>query len=221
VKVLRKFFWGLLFLLGVALTINALTYLNFDPEYGFLKIKSAAVATGKYLPFYYLHVLFGGLILIAGFIQVSKWFRSKWISIHRKVGYFYVIGILFLAAPGGLGMSFFVDRGPLVLLSFLLQVSLWFYFTLVAFLKIKKRDVIAHELWMWRSFSLTLAAITLRVYIFFSSFYFDLSQPGAYAIIAWASWAPNLLLVEYFKKGWLCHSLKKQFTSVDSLTHNL
>jgi hypothetical protein len=107
------------------------------------------------------------------------------------------MGILFLAAPGGLGISLLVDRGPVVLLSFLLQVSLWFYFTLVAFLKIKKGDVAAHELWMWRSFSLTLAAITLRVYIFFSSYYFDLSQPTAYAIIAWSSWLPNLLLVEY------------------------
>jgi hypothetical protein len=50
---------------------------------------------------------------------------------------------------------------------------------------------------MWRSFSLTLAAITLRLYIFFSSYYFDLSQPIAYAIIAWASWLPNLLFVEW------------------------
>ncbi len=36
-------------------------------------------------------------------------------------------------------------------------------------------------------------------YIFFSSFYFDLSNTTAYAIIAWASWVPNLLLVEFFK----------------------
>ncbi|HCW06606.1 MAG TPA: hypothetical protein DGG95_04480 [Cytophagales bacterium] len=198
-KVIKKIFWELLFLLGLALSINALTYLNFDSSYGFLKIKAAAVASGKYLPFYYLHVLFGGLILFAGFIQVSKWFRTKWKSFHRGVGYFYVLSILFCAAPGGLGMSFFVDRGPMVLISFVLQSALWFYFTLNAFLKIKRGDVVAHELWMWRSFSLTLAAITLRLYIFFSSYFFDLSQPMAYAIIAWASWLPNLILVEYFK----------------------
>lgn len=188
-------------MLGATLALNSLRYLNFDPEYGFLRIKSAAVASGKYLHFYYLHVLFGGLILMAGFIQVSKWFRNKWLSIHRKVGYFYVLGVLFFAAPGGLAMSFFVDRGPMVMLSFLLQASLWFFFTLIAFLKIRKIDIIAHELWMWRSFSLTLAAVTLRVYIFFSSYYFDLSRPMAYAIIAWMSWLPNLLIVEYFKNG--------------------
>jgi len=208
-KVVQKILWGLLFVLGASLTINALTYFNFNPSYGFLKIKQAAVASGFYLPFYYAHVIVGGLILVTGFLQVSKWFRKKFINLHRKAGYFYVFGILFFAAPGGLVMSFFVDRGQMVLLSFLLQCSLWFYFTTVAFLKIKNREVAAHELWMWRSFSLTLAAITLRVYIFFSSFYFDLSQPMAYAIIAWMSWLSNLLLVEYFKRGVIFESLKK------------
>jgi hypothetical protein len=199
---LKKFLWGFLFVLGTALTVNALTYFNFNPTYGFLKLKQAAVASGFYLPFYYCHVLVGGLILLAGFIQVSTWFRNRWTTLHRKVGYFYVFGILFFAAPGGLMMSFFVDRGWAVLISFLLQSCLWFYFTTIATLKIKAGDVSAHELWMWRSFSLTLAAITLRLYIFFSSFYFDLSQPIAYAIIAWASWLPNVLFVEiyFFKK---------------------
>lgn len=194
---LKRFFWGLLFVLGAALTVNALTYLNFNPTYGFLKLKQAAVAAGLYLPFYYCHVLVGGLILLAGFIQVSTWFRNRWMSIHRKIGYFYVFGVLFFAAPGGLVMSFFVDRGWAVLISFLLQSGLWFYFTTVAILKIKKGDIAAHEQWVWRSFSLTLAAITLRLYIFFSSYYFDLSQPIAYAIIAWASWLPNFLFVEW------------------------
>jgi hypothetical protein len=110
-----------------------------------------------------------------------------------------VYGVLFFAGPGGLAMSFFVDRGNSVLISFLIQCSLWFYFTAMAVVSIRRKDVAAHELWMWRSFSLTLAAISLRAYIFISSFYFDLSNTTAYAIIAWASWVPNLLLVEIFK----------------------
>jgi Predicted membrane protein (DUF2306) len=194
---LKKIFWGFLFFLGLALGYNALTYSNFDFSYGFLKIKQKAVGSGFYLPFYYAHVLVGGLILVAGFIQVSKWFRVKWLDVHRRAGYFYVFGILFFAAPGGLVMSFFVDRGFWVLFSFLTQCSLWFYFTSVAFKKIRKRDIQAHERWMWRSFSLTLAAITLRAYIFLFSYFFDLGNPTAYAFIAWASWLPNLLIVEF------------------------
>jgi hypothetical protein len=197
-QILKNVSLGILLLLGFALTLNALTYLNFDPTYGFLQIKASAVASGYYLPFYYCHVVVGGLILLAGFIQVSSRFRKKWINAHRKVGYFYVYGILLFAAPGGLVMSFFVDRGATVLVSFLLQSLLWFYFTTIAVLKIRKKDVAAHEEWMWRSFSLTLAAITLRLYIFFSSFYFDLSQPLAYAVIAWASWLINIAILEFF-----------------------
>lgn len=185
-------------MLGAALTINALTYLNFDPQYGFLEIKKQAVATGFYLPFYYMHVIVGGLILLVGFAQVSTWFRKKWTNLHRTLGKFYVYGVLFFAAPGGCVMSFFVDRGTAVLISFLLQTALWVYFTSVAVIKIKQGKVAEHEVWMWRSFALTLAAITLRLYIFFSSYFFDLSQPIAYAIIAWASWVPNWLAVEYY-----------------------
>jgi uncharacterized membrane protein YozB (DUF420 family) len=194
----KKFAWGFLFLLGAALTINALMYLNFDPHYGFLEIKKVAVASGYYLPFYYMHVILGGLILLVGFAQVSTWFRNKWTRLHRMLGKFYVYGVLLFAAPGGCVMSFFVDRGVAVLMSFLFQTVLWFYFTSVAVIKIKQGNVAEHEVWMWRSFALTLAAITLRLYIFFASYFFDLSQPIAYAIIAWASWVPNWLAVEYY-----------------------
>jgi uncharacterized membrane protein YozB (DUF420 family) len=200
VNLAGKVLWGFLILLGLLLTLNTLTYLNFDPSYGFLKLKQQAVAGGIYLPFYYCHVFVGGLILTVGFLQVWPWFRLRWNQWHRRLGYFYVMGILFFAAPGGLVMSFFIGRGSWVLTSFLLQCALWFYFTATAFQKIKQGDVAAHERWMWRSFALTLAAITLRVYIFFSSYYFDLSNPTAYAIIAWASWVPNLLAVEYFTR---------------------
>jgi hypothetical protein len=94
-------------------------------------------------------------------------------------------------------MSLFIGRGPLVLASFLLQSVLWFYFTAMAFDRIRKRDVIAHRNWMWRSYALTFAAITLRVYIFFVSWSYDLHQPEAYATLAWLSWVPNLLVVEW------------------------
>lgn len=183
-------------LLALLLAYNALTYINFDPHYGFLRLKQDAIATGWYLPGYYSHVLFGGLILLIGFFQLLPVSRRKFRRLHRMLGYVYVIGILLFAAPGGLLMSFFINRGPLVQLSFIAQATLWFYCTAMAFYKIKQRDIDAHRQWMWRSYSLTFAAITLRVYIFLTSWKFDLAQPEAYATLAWLSWLPNLLTVE-------------------------
>jgi uncharacterized membrane protein YozB (DUF420 family) len=185
----------LFFGLGVALSLSSLRYINFDPTYGFLSLKQAAIDTGWYLPAYYAHVLVSALILVIGFFQVSNIGR-KWIRVHRWLGRVYVSGILMFAAPGGLVMSLFINRGPWVLYSFLIQAGLWFVFTLLALRRILVRDIIAHREWMWRSFALACAAITLRIYIYIFSFFTDLSQPGAYAMIAWASWVGNIVVVE-------------------------
>jgi len=192
---------GFVFLvLGVALALHALTYGNFDVRYGFLQLKQKAIATGTYLPAYYSHVLISALILLIGFFQVSGIGR-RWLRIHRALGKFYVFGILFLAAPGGLVMAMFINRGPSVLTSFICQAGLWFLFTALAFDRIRKRDIDAHRAWMLRSFALTCAAIMLRVYIFFFSYHTDLGQPAAYATLAWLSWIPNLIAVEVYLRS--------------------
>ena len=200
VSIFIKIAGVIIFLLGIALAGNALSYLNFDFEYSFLKLKQEAIATGWYLPAYYSHVLIGGVILVIGFIQLNKTWGRRWMKVHRSLGYIYVMGILFFAAPGGLIMSFFIGRGPIVHASFIVQASLWFFFTAMAFDRVRKRDIQAHERWMWRSFSLTFAAITLRIYIFICSYFVDLSEPIAYGILSWLSWFPNWMAIELYLK---------------------
>ena len=54
-----------------------------------------------------------------------------------------------------------------------------------------------HERWMIRSFSLTFAAVTLRLYIpigMIAGFPFN----QAYVAIAWLCWVPNLMAAELF-----------------------
>lgn len=187
-----------IFLLVILLTANALTYFNFDFQYSFLRLKQDAIRTGWYLPFYYAHVLVGGLVLLAGFFQLQPASHRRFRRAHRVLGYFYVMGILLFAAPGGLVMSLFINRGPWVLMSFVIQSILWFYCTAVAFDHIRKQRIIEHKQWMQRSYALTFAAVTLRVYIFLFSNSYDLSQPESYATLAWLSWVPNLLAVEWY-----------------------
>lgn len=193
---LKRIGQGLVVILAVSLAWNSLTYGNFDTSFNFLRHKQAAIATGWYLPFYYSHVLVSAFILVFGLFLVSGWGRN-WMHVHRALGYFYVMGILFFAAPGGLIMSLFIGRGPWVLASFLFQVSLWFIFTSIAFNRIRAKQIDAHRAWMLRSFALTFAAVTLRLYIFVLSYSTDLGQPTAYAALAWASWVPNWLFVEW------------------------
>lgn len=197
-KYLSKGALLLLIIAAIPLSFNALSYINFDPDYGFLKLKTAAIQTGWYLPAYYAHVLVSGIILLLGIFQINKNWRKRWPKLHRLFGRMYVGGILCFAAPGGLIMSFFILRGPWVLSSFLVQCSLWFLFTYKAYQFIRNGDVKQHQKWILRSYSLTLAAITLRLYVFISSWSLDLTQPAAYAIIAWLSWTVNLLVCEMY-----------------------
>lgn len=197
-RLLQNVGFVLLSVLALPLAWNALTYINFDFTYGFLKLKQQAISTGWYLPAYYSHVLVAGIILITGIFQLHDGWRKSWPRIHKLLGQIYVFGVLLFAAPGGFIMSFFIERGNLVLMSFILQCFAWVICTYLAFSAIRKRDFQNHRNWMWRSYSLTLAAITLRLYVFLSSWSFDLGQPAAYAIIAWLSWVPNILVCEAY-----------------------
>lgn len=184
--------------MAVPLSINALSYLNLDSDYGFLRIKKDAIASGWYLPAYYAHVLVAAVILLVGFFQIHPTFGLRWRNTHRILGRVYVGGVLFLSAPGGLVMSLFINRGPVVQASFVLQCTLWFIFTWIAYIRVRHRDILSHRQWILRSFALTLAAITLRIYVFLGSWSFDLTQPTAYATIAWLSWVPSLLICEWY-----------------------
>jgi hypothetical protein len=202
ISILWKIVGVIILLLAVALSLNALSYLNFDPTYSFLRLKQRAIETGWYLPAFYSHVGVSACILVIGFFQLHPYYGRRWPKVHRALGYFYVLGILFFAAPGGLIMSLFIGRGPIVMTSFLMQGSLWLVFTALAFDRIKKRDIEAHRRWMWRSFALTFAAISLRIYIYIASYFFDLSNPLAYGLFAWMSWLPNLIIIEaYLRRG--------------------
>ena len=68
-----------------------------------------------------------------------------------------------------------------------------------------------HRNWMIRNYSLTFAAVTLRIWlplfiVLFGIEHFELS----YAIIAWLAWVPNLIVAELFiRKGLIKENTKE------------
>nr|WP_262886114.1 DUF2306 domain-containing protein [Flavobacterium phycosphaerae] len=75
---------------------------------------------------------------------------------------------------------------------------LWFYFTLKAFLAIKKGNVNRHKKWMLRSFALAFSAITLRLWKVILVYLFHPAPMDVYQVIAWLGWIPNLIVIEYY-----------------------
>ncbi|MBV8389828.1 MAG: DUF2306 domain-containing protein [Mucilaginibacter sp.] len=192
IKAIRifAFFWVFVLCAGT------IQYLTFKPDTAFLALKQFAVKTGLYLPAFYAHIFGASTILIVGFFQFSKWVYARR-NLHKLLGKIYVFGVLFFAAPGAYVMTFFINRGPGVFTSFLLQNTLWVTFTLSAWLFVRNRKIDEHVRMMRRSYSLAFAAVTLRFYIWlFTVFGSGVGFANNYLIIAFLSWVPNLVIAE-------------------------
>ena len=66
----------------------------------------------------------------------------------------------------------------------------------MAYATIRKRDILAHRDWMTRSFALTLAAVTLRIYVPLASSVWHWHPEFVVESSAWLSWIPNLIVAE-------------------------
>ena len=82
-------------------------------------------------------------------------------------------------------------------IAFIILDSLWFWFTLRAFMEAKRRNIVAHKQYMIRSYALTFSAITLRTWKLVLSSFFIIAPVTLYMIDAWIGFVPNLLLAEW------------------------
>jgi hypothetical protein len=101
------------------------------------------------------------------------------------------------AAVAGLVLAFGAQTGPVSTVGFGLLAVAWFTATAQAWRLAMARRFLAHERWMIRSFALTLAAVTLRLYLpfaFLSPFGYD----DTYRAISFLCWVPNLIAAELF-----------------------
>jgi hypothetical protein len=109
------------------------------------------------------------------------------------------IGVL-LGGLSGLYVAAFAFGGLVAKLGFFCLAVLWLYTGLRAFLAIRRNDVTEHRKWIARNFSLTLAAITLRIYLA-ASMIAGIPFALAYPVIAWLAWVPNLLVAGWVFRG--------------------
>jgi uncharacterized membrane protein len=143
----------------------------------------------------YTHVFASAVALSLGPFQFSARLRQKFVRVHRWVGRTYLgVGVL-LGGLSGLYMATFAFGGLAAKLGFSCLALLWLYTGLRAFLAIRRGAISEHRRWVVRNFSLTLAAVTLRIYMP-SSMIAGVPFEVAYPLVAWLCWAPNLLIAE-------------------------
>jgi hypothetical protein len=106
-------------------------------------------------------------------------------------------------AVGGIGaliMAPFTQQGLVTHLGFGMLGTLWLFTTLMAYVRIRSGDQEAHQRWMTRSYALTLAAVTLRVYMMIG-IGAGIPFRDAYRVISWLCWVPNIVAAELINKG--------------------
>lgn len=139
-----------------------------------------------------LHVGGGVIALGLGVWQfLPRTRRSSW---HRLAGRVYVVACL-LGGLGGFAIALGSTAGPVAQSGFAILAVLWIGATLKAYLTARARDFATHRIWMWRSFGLTCAAITLRLILPIGGIAgvpFEILYP----ITAWACWISSLGIAE-------------------------
>jgi uncharacterized membrane protein len=142
----------------------------------------------------YAHIVTAMLALIIGpfqiFLKPSKARRRQ----HRLLGYIYVISIT-VSGVVSLYLSLFATGGWIASVGFIGLDLLWVATTLTALRKIMVKDIQAHKAWMLRSYALTFAAVTLRIWLAPLVLIFGDFEAG-YRVVAWFCWVPNLLVME-------------------------
>jgi uncharacterized membrane protein len=141
-----------------------------------------------------VHASCAGTALLLGPWQFFPAIRGARPAVHRWIGRSYVT-LCLVGGVSGAMLAWNTTAGDVARWGFSLLAVSWLTVTSLGYLAARRRDFVSHRRWMIRSFALTFAAVTLRLYIPLSAVA-GLSLAFAYPIIAWVCWVPNLAVAE-------------------------
>jgi hypothetical protein len=192
--------WMVFGFFATAVGLYPVLYFVLDMSQGFLNTKSPDILQSQVWNFFfYQHIIFGGIALLIGWTQFSKKIRNKYLTVHRTIGKVYVIACL-LSGSAGLYIACFATGGIIASLGFGCLAVTWLVSTSMAYITIRKKQIDAHQVWMIRSYALTFAAVTLRIWIPLGQIA-GFEFVAAYVFISWLCWVPNLLVAEWIVRS--------------------
>jgi uncharacterized membrane protein len=187
-----KTLWGLAAFLSLGVAIFSYRFLLPHPFMG--DEIAANVVRKPWLP---IHAALAATALLVGPFQFLPRFRARAPKVHRTVGKIYIAACL-LSAPAGLILATHSAAGPIAQWGFGVLSVLWFGATARAFWLATQGRIAEHRRWMIRSFAMTFAAVTLRLYLPIPPMFLHMSFDDGYRAISWFSWTSNLLVAEIF-----------------------
>lgn len=170
----------------------AAPYLALDPQ-----------RFGRYWPrrgWLLLHITGGAVALLVGPAQLWLGLRGSPMRLHRRLGMLYLAGIA-LGALGAVGLVVTTTFGWVFGAGLAGATLAWIVTTALAFAAIRRGLVEQHKEWMIRSYVLTFAFVTFRI------FFGALQAAGVGTVLerltaaSWFCWAVPLVVTEALLQG--------------------
>ncbi|WP_433286970.1 DUF2306 domain-containing protein [Pseudonocardia sp. CA-142604] len=149
-----------------------------------------------------IHAAPGALALFIGPFQFATRLRVRYPTLHRVSGRVYMVSVVVAAVAAFIAATYSVSGFTAQVAFYILSVA-WLYTLFRAFQTIRRGEVQLHRVWMIRNYSLTFAAVTLRIYLFSGialqqTTFPSLTFADIYVTAVWASILGNVLVAEYF-----------------------
>lgn len=188
--------YGSLLFFSYLMLLITLQYIPARLDVAFLRVKEDVVGFLHYRISFFAHVYAGMFILLSGMLQFPSYVRRRFPAVHRWSGRVYAYGIILIAGPAGFVMGIYGNGGWISRSAFCILAVLWIYSTIRGVLAARAGKITVHKTWMYRSYALTLSAISLRLWKWLIVLLFAPRPMDVYHIVSWLGWTGNLLIAE-------------------------
>lgn len=183
--------WALMGLLAVGISLFSYRYLFWIGP-----LAPNVIANPHAHPWLVVHVAGACTALLVGSFQFLLRVRDRFPKWHRWVGRIYVAACL-TGGAGAIPIALTSTAGPVATAGFGGLAIGWLVTTVRGWQLARERRFVEHRRWMIRSWALTLAAVTLRLYLPMVPI-FGLPFMDSYRAISFLCWVPNLLIAELY-----------------------
>ncbi len=191
---LKKIGWTIMILLALLMFLLASRYLIFNSKEVYFEQQK--VIYSAHMMAILTHIVGSMMATILGPFQfLPKIITNRYLNLHRWLGRTYLMGVL-VGGFGGLYMAFLAYGGLVARLGFGILAIVWLLTGLMAYQKIRRKEIQIHRQWMVRNYALTFAAVTLRLWLILFQVV-GVEFIDAYITVAWLSWVPNLIIAEF------------------------
>ena len=195
-KISYLLWYAILLFFAYLMLLITLQYIPARTDAAFLRIKQDVVGLLHYRIAFFAHVYTGMFILLSGMLQFPVYIRKHFPAVHKWAGRVYAFGIIAIAGPAGFVMGYYGNGGWVSQWAFCILAVLWVVFTWKAVADARAYRFADHKKWMYRSYALTLSAISLRAWKWLLVLLFAPAPMDVYRVVSWLGWGGNLLIAE-------------------------